>query len=844
MPSLPERRVITMRQNVKGDSLERITLKMTSSLNLQDVLSAITQGLVDELDAAFARIWLLGPGDLCAECYKAENCSFRERCLHLKASTGMYTNLNGEFRRVPLGALKIGRIAQGHGPIWTNDVLSDDRLPNKEWLRENGFISFAGYPLTFRGELLGVVAMFSRRGMVKAEFDRFTVFANQAAIAIKNAQLFEALQKARDESELRVTQRTAELEETNRLLRQEIIERRNTERALRESEAQIRLLLDSTGEAIYGVDMQGNCTFCNQTCLRLLGYDEASDLIGQNMHTLIHHTRPNGDAYPEKECRIYQAFREEKGVYVDDELLWRSDGTSFPAEYWSYPVRRDNQFIGCVVTFVNITARKQTEAELQEAKEAAESANRAKSQFLTNMSHELRTPLNGILGYAQILKADATLSDPHREGVEIIQRSGEHLLTLINDILDLSKIEAGKLELMPAEFHLPEFLKNIADMTRIRTQSKRLAFIYEPLSPLPVGVRGDEKRLRQVLINLLGNAVKYTEKGGVSFKVGYHETPAGDTLLRFQVEDTGIGITEEKLEEIFQPFLQVRDSQRGQIEGTGLGLSISRRLVRLMGGELNVKSTPGQGTTFWFELDLPEIPGWTQAEEAVEPVVIGFKGDKRKILIVDDKQENRAVLVGFLVSLGFEIAEATNGRESLEKAEAFKPNLILMDLVMPVMDGFEATRRIRRGEVTLLRQDVKVIALSASVFEHNQQQSLDAGCDDFIPKPVRMETLLEKLRTHLGLEWIYPEKTLAESTVAAPAEATVGDFVAPPPEEAKSLYELAMMGDIHGIHGWIKRIEKLGDEFAPLLVQVRKFAQEYDMKPIRDLIKPYFEVTQ
>ena len=275
-------------------------------------------------------------------------------------------------------------------------------------------------------------------------------------------------------------------------------ERETREAALRESETQIRLLLNSTGEGIYGVDLAGNCTFCNQACLRLMGYDDKNDLLGQSMHALIHHTRPDGTPYPVEKCQIYQAFREGKGVHVDDEILWRKDGTGFAAEYWSYPVHREDKRVGCVVTFVDITARKQAEAQLQKTREAAEAANRAKSEFLANMSHELRTPLNGILGYAQILKADATLGDQHREGVEIIRRSGEHLLTLINDILDLSKIEAGKLELMPTEFHLPDFLKNIADMTRLRAEQKRLAFIYEHLSPLPVGVRGDEKRLRQV----------------------------------------------------------------------------------------------------------------------------------------------------------------------------------------------------------------------------------------------------------------------------------------------------------------------------------------------------------
>ncbi len=613
-------------------------------------------------------------------------------------------------------------------------------------------------------------------------------------------------------------------------------ERAAKEAALRESEERFRLLLNSTGEAIYEVDLQGNCTFCNHACLCLLGYDDEHDLLGKNMHDLIHHTRPGGEPYPVEACRIYQAFREGKGTHVEDELLWRRDGIPFPTEYWSDPIRRDDKLLGCVVTFVDITERREAEVKLQETKDAAEAANRAKSEFLANMSHELRTPLNGILGYAQILKRDDTLTEAQRASIDVIKRSGEHLLTLINDILDLSKIEAGKLETQPTEFHLPEFLRSLADLARIRAEQKGLAFIYETLSPLPEVVQGDERRLRQVLLNLLGNAFKFTEKGGVTFKVGYHEASPGRTRLRFQVEDTGMGIAPEKLDEIFQPFQQIRGDD-GPVEGTGLGLAISRRLVEMMGGVLHVKSTPGQGSVFWLELDLPALETTLAPPPEVERTVIGFTGRARKVLVVDDKRENRSVLTGLLAPLGFELMEAADGREALEQAAASPPDLILMDLVMPVMDGFEATRRLR--QVPALNE-VPVIALSASVFEYTQQQSMEVGCDDFIPKPVRVDVLLEKLERHLGLEWIYRDAGVREDEAPTTVERRDA-FVGPTAEEAAALYEFAMQGDVQGLLKQLDHYEHLSAPNHPFGSRLRELARGYRMEQIRELIKPYLE---
>lgn len=399
-----------------------------------------------------------------------------------------------------------------------------------------------------------------------------------------------------------------------------------------------------------------------------------------------------------------------------------------------------------------LTNLQETQHQLITAKDQAEIANHAKSEFLSNMSHELRTPLNSIMGFAQLLTMEKNLSPGQLEKLNIIHRSGEHLLTLINDVLDISRIEARKLELVPMEINLPGFLREIVDTMSVRAKERNLEFIFDRADNLPEFIQADEKRLRQVLINMLANAIKYTLKGEVIFRIDrvvHPEKAPSLTKLRFEVVDTGVGIPATDLERIFIPFEQVKDD-RVRVEGTGLGLAISHQLVQLMGSQLKVKSKPGRGSRFWFEVAFP-LGGNVQTVNSYSYQSIrSYTGRRRKALVADDKPENRIFMINLLRSLGFEVEGVENGLHCVERARQLIPDVIFMDTHMPVMSGLVAVRKIRAVPAI---QSCLIIAVSADVFQGNREKSLAAGCDLFLPKPIDVRELVAILSERLAIQW-------------------------------------------------------------------------------------------
>ena len=631
-----------------------------------------------------------------------------------------------------------------------------------------------------------------------------------------------------------------------------IEERQRALEALRESEARYRGLFDGVPVGLYQTMSEGQFLDANLALVEMLDYPDREALMGVN----------GTDLYVDAEDRrLWQSMMKGDGVVRGFEIRFRRcDGTVIWVQNTARTVRdADGQVLYYEGSLEDITERIHAEEKLQEAKalaeeqrQAAEIANQAKSTFLATMSHELRTPLNGILGYAQILKRDPATTPQQQNGLNIIAQSGKHLLSLINDVLDLAKVESGTIELYPTDFHLPAFLNGIAEIIRVRAERKGLAFQLvlsgargqelgvrgqkpdfltpDPQSLIPAYVHADERRLRQVLLNLLGNAVKFTDEGEVTLRVERLESQSPISNLRFTAEDTGIGISPEDLETIFDPFQQAGARGR-QAEGTGLGLSISRNLVALMGGELRVRSQVGVGSTFWFDLALPVVDAGAEAVPAVERQIIGLRGRQRTVLVVDDRWENRAVLVDLLSPLGFEVMEARDGREGLARATEFQPDAIIVDLIMPEMDGYELIRQIRASP---LLQDMPVIATSASVYEEDHRRGLAAGGDTFLPKPVEADRLLEQLQQLLDLEWRVQE-TVAE----AEAEAEPTAFVLPPAETLEALLDLAMTGDVEALREQLAGLAEADEKFKPFVGQLQQLAQGFKLNRICELLEAY-----
>jgi len=663
-----------------------------------------------------------------------------------------------------------------------------------------------------------------------------------------------------------------------------ISERDESEQKLSEEEARMRLLLESTGEAVYGVDNKGECTFCNQALLRLLGYASQEELLGRNIHDVIHHTGRGGEANSLDECSMQRELQSGRKFHVPEELLWRSNGTSFDAELWCHPLFEEGERRGAVVTFVDITERKKVQQALRQAKEDAEAANRAKSDFLANMSHEIRTPMNGILGMTT-LALETNLDAEQREYLGMVKSSGESLLTLLNDILDLSKIEAGKLDLEIADMSVEDCIEEALEPLALRAQQKGIELVWNVGRDIPEVVRGDSTRLRQVFINLVGNALKFTNEGQVAIYGRHAGRAEGGLILEFTVSDTGIGIAEEKRQKIFEAFAQADMSTTRRYGGTGLGLSICERLVNLMGGRIWVESEEGRGSEFHFTMKVscddaseqlrspkdenaqPKIqpmarrilvighnpvnrellerllPRWnmkaveaatakdalvllTRAQRAGErfsaimidkdmtnpgglallaalrtstasdlPAILvhsrplGATERKRceqvgvtrtilkpfrraalyqaiqecfgevkerqvatavapaeevrpglRILLAEDNAVNQRLTSRLLEKMGHTVTIAGNGQIALQLLAEEEFDLVAMDMQMPIMDGLEATERIRASEKRSGRH-VAIVAMTANAFEEDRERCRRAGMDGYIAKPVSYKSI-------------------------------------------------------------------------------------------------------
>lgn len=606
------------------------------------------------------------------------------------------------------------------------------------------------------------------------------------------------------------------------LMARDMSERKNAESVMELAARRLQTIIDTVEEGLTLSDESGYFDIFNAKMEQITGYSKQDANATRDFLSML---------YPDLALRqqVVQGIelikREGKGRETETTIRAK-DGT-LKTLLVSSSLLRDRTRYWFLTAYRDITDRKNVERDLEQAKIAAEAASKAKSEFLANMSHEFRTPLNGILGYAQILLRDPALTPQQHKGVRVIQRSGDHLLTLISDVLDLSKIEAGKLELEPQEFSLTASLQNLVEIMRLRASEKGIAFEYDEDANLPCAVYGDEKRLRQVLLNLLGNAVKFTERGLVNFRV----IRLTGNMIRFEVEDTGIGIPNEQLEQIFLPFEQIKHATRSQ-EGTGLGLSISLRLVRMMGSLLHVRSVVGSGSTFWFDVELPPLQA-ALPSAAPARKVIGISGQVAPLLVVDDVETNRHLLRDMLAPLGFAVIEAASGQEALALARAARPALILMDLMMPEMDGFETTRRLREDETL---RDIPIIAVSADAFEQARERSLTAGCQEYLVKPVSEAQLCECLRQFLPVEWRYEQ---CENAASQEAETDQLPLMAPPKEQIDMLYQLALIGDIFGIRAALRTLNE--PRYAGFAAKLESFSASLNMKGIQQFLQSFSE---
>ncbi|HEY9850258.1 MAG TPA: PAS domain S-box protein [Leptolyngbyaceae cyanobacterium] len=615
----------------------------------------------------------------------------------------------------------------------------------------------------------------------------------------------------------------------------DVSDRKRAEAIIQEREARLRLAMEVSNAIAWERNLQTDELFFTSTTAEQIAprmpYDEALALVHPDDREKLH--RANLEAITEK-----TGFKIEHRIAAPGQnLVWR--WVQVNAIALTDAAGNCTSLIGMSV---DITDRKKIEAELSQAKEAAEAANRAKSAFLANISHELRTPLNAILGFAQLIGQSPTLPAEHRDNITIINHSGKHLLTLIDDVLDMAKIEAGRVSLNEQNFNLYRLINDIERMFGLKAKEKGLQLIFQRDNAVPEYVRTDEIKLRQVLINLIGNAIKFTESGSVSVMVTLNRTNSQNLLLNWEVRDTGSGIVEDELERIFEPFLQTRTGKQSQ-EGTGLGLSISRKFVRLMGGEITVQSQVGVGSIFRFEIRVSLVEPFdleiiNQSNKI--PLALAPNQPNYKILIADDRWDNRQLLIQLLSPLGFEIQATGDGLTALKLWETWQPHLIFIDIQMPGLSGIEVTQHIRdreRNKLPLTDENsgregndmagitspclrgnqTKIVAVSASLLEEEKNFILGIGCDDFLHKPFLISEIFHSLHTNLGVSYLYQAVAVDSES---PDMANELDFTALTADLVERLEQATIRANWEQIHRAIDEINEVNRQLAKRLKQL------------------------
>jgi PAS domain S-box-containing protein len=616
--------------------------------------------------------------------------------------------------------------------------------------------------------------------------------------------------------------------------------RRQAEEALRLTQFAVDHALDS----IFWIDAEARVLDVNQAVSHRLGYSR-EDLLRMTVFDL-------DPVYPRENWLDHWRKIQQGEPLRLDTCHRTKDGKLIPVEvevnYLAYSGKEC-----CFVLARDVTERKRAEeemrrlnaeleqrvqertaelsriaGELQQAKEAAEAANQTKSEFLANMSHEIRTPLNAILGFSQLLLYHEALTPQQRQHLETINRSGEHLLALIDDVLEMSKIEAGRLTLNPTVLDLYALFHDLETMFRLRADAKRLEFVVERGADMPRYIVADERKLWQVLINLLGNAVKFTEQGAIVLRVGIQRDTAPGLRLVVEIQDTGPGIAEHEIDTLFAPFEQA-EAGRGVRTGTGLGLAISREHVLLMGGDITVQSAVGQGSLFRFDVSIQESEtapaAVTRDWRPVRGLHLQPGQAPPRVLIADDDDDSRVLLAQILGAVGFEVRHVADGEQAIREFEAWQPHLIFLDLRMPEVDGYEATRRIR---ATAGGQRTPILVVSASVVEEERQRVLECGADEFIRKPYREQEVFDKIAACCPVKYVYAQESAPQDAAvlrAAPPPLASGAIPALPAQLVQQLREATATADLDRLLELLAEVDQLD---RPLAEHLRNLAENYD----------------